>query len=227
MKKKRGFRVLGAALVDVFSLIVGFPLWFLLLIEILKTFGLYNSKIYDPNSLENIIRKRFKKDAKEVKQEILELQGKEDEDDLLSNEENEQLIKNDNKNIKNDNIINNNIIKCILNMKSKETIDSLWQDIPSELTELLRYVKSLQFDTKPLYNKFYYSFQYLISKLNSEQTEEKNYNYMWEKKLVDWITRDEEEKYNGGLREIQNRTFKGYPVDLKKFANYIIYNNKI
>ena len=50
---------------------------------------------------------------------------------------------------------------------------------------------------------------------------------MWEKKLVDWITRDEEEKYNGGLREIQNRTFKGYPVDLKKFANYIIYNNKI
>ena len=111
MKKKRGFRVLGAALVDVFSLIVGFPLWFLLLIEILKTFGLYNSKIYDPNSLENIIRKRFKKDAKEVKQEILELQGKEDEDDLLSNEENEQLIKNDNKNIKNDNnnIINNTI----------------------------------------------------------------------------------------------------------------------
>ena len=112
-------------------------------------------------------------------------------------------------------------------MKSKETIDSLWQDIPSELSELLRYVKSLQFDTKPLYNKFNCSFHNLISKLNSEQIKEQNYNYMWEKKLVDWITRDEEEKYNGGLREIQNRTFKGYPVDLKKFANYIIYNNKI
>ena len=115
--------------------------------------------------------------------------------------------------------------KCILNIKSKETIDSLCQDIPSEFTELLRYVKSLQFDTKPLYNKFYYSFQYLINKLNSEQTEEKNYNYIWEKKLVDWITKEDEENYDSRLREIQNRIFKGYPIDLKKFANYIIYNN--
>ena len=109
-EKERGFRVLGAATVGVFSLIVGLPLWFLLLIEILKTFGLYNSKGYDPNSLENIIRKASKKDAKDVKQEIVELQGKEDEDALLPNEENEQLLKNDNKNIKNDNIDNNNII---------------------------------------------------------------------------------------------------------------------
>ena len=109
-EKERGFRVLGAATVGVFSLIVGLPLWFLLLIEILKTFGLYNSKGYDPNSLENIIRKVSKKDAKDVKQEIVELQGKEDEDALLPNEENEQLLKNDNKNIKNDNIDNNNII---------------------------------------------------------------------------------------------------------------------
>jgi palmitoyltransferase len=109
-EKERGFRVLGAATVGVFSLIVGLPLWFLLLIEILKTFGLYNYKGYDANSLENVIKRASKKDAKDVKQEIVELQGKEGEDALLPDEENEQLIKNDNKNIKNDNIDNNNII---------------------------------------------------------------------------------------------------------------------
>ena len=117
--------------------------------------------------------------------------------------------------------------KCILNIKSKETVDSLCQDIPAEFTELLRYVKSLQFDARPIYNKFYYSFQNLINKLNSGQTEEKNFSYIWEKKLVDWISKDDEQNYEYKLKEIQNRIFKGYPIDLKKFANYIIYNNKI
>ena len=100
--KERGFRVLGGATVGVFSLIVGMPLWFLLLIEILKTFGLYDTKRYDGNNLENIVNKVAKG---EDKSELVELQGKEDA--LLPNDENEQLIKNDN-NIKDDNNIINN-----------------------------------------------------------------------------------------------------------------------
>ena len=117
--------------------------------------------------------------------------------------------------------------KSILSIKSKETIDSLCKDIPSEFTELLKYVKSLQFDTKPIYNKFYWCFQNLINKLNSELIEEKNYNYIWEKRLVDWISKEEDQYYDNRLKEIQNRIFKGYPIDLRKFAKYIIYNNKI
>ena len=29
------------------------------------------------------------------------------------------------------------------------------------------------------------------------------------------------------MEEIKNLIFKGYPINLKNFANYIIYNNKI
>ena len=40
----RGFRILGGALVGVYSFICAFPLWFLFLIAILKFFGLYGYK---------------------------------------------------------------------------------------------------------------------------------------------------------------------------------------
>ena len=117
--------------------------------------------------------------------------------------------------------------KAIYQIKSKVTIDSLCKDIPSEFAELLKYVKSLQFDAKPIYNKFYFTFQNLINKLNSEQTQEKNFSYIWEKILVDFINKSEEQNDKRILDEIQNMIFKGYPINLKNFANYIIYNNKI
>ena len=105
-ERERGFRVLGTAIVGVFSLIVGMPLWFLFLIEILKTFGLYGRKKYDENSLENVVKKATKEDAKPQ----LELQGKEDA--LLPDDEKDQLINNnDDKN--NINIPNNNIYGSI------------------------------------------------------------------------------------------------------------------
>ena len=121
-EKERGFRVLGAATVGVFALIVGMPLWFLLFIEILKTCGLYGRKNYDINSLENIVRKSKKE---EIKPEV-ELQGKADA--LLPDEEKEHLIKNDDQN--NNNIIfniNNNIIENNDNdnnkIEKKDSID--------------------------------------------------------------------------------------------------------
>ena len=121
-EKERGFRVLGAATVGVFALIVGMPLWFLLFIEILKTCGLYGRKNYDINSLETIVRKSKKE---EIKPEV-ELQGKEDA--LLPDEEKEHLIKNDDQN--NNNIIfniNNNIIENNDNdnnkIEKKDSID--------------------------------------------------------------------------------------------------------
>ena len=117
--------------------------------------------------------------------------------------------------------------KIILQIKSKVTIESLCKDIPIEFAELLKYVKSLQFDSKPIYNKFIFTFQYLINKLNSEQIQEKNYNYIWEKFLVDYISKSEEQNDKRILDEIENIIFKGYPIRLKNFANYIVYNNKI
>ena len=57
--------------------------------------------------------------------------------------------------------------------------------MPNEFSNLLNYVKSLQFDEKPSYCKFYAYFYNLISKKNNEQIKEKNFNYIWEKIFVD------------------------------------------
>ena len=118
-ERERGFRVLGTAIVGVFSLIVSMPLWFLFLIEILKTFGLYGRKKYDENSLENIVKKATKEDAKPQ----LELQGKEDA--LLPDDEKDQLINNNDG--KNEiNVPNNNIYESI---KDDNPINDVENDI--------------------------------------------------------------------------------------------------
>ena len=116
--------------------------------------------------------------------------------------------------------------KLIFEIKSKTTIESLCKDLPIEFFDLLRYVKGLQFDEKPLYCKFYAYFYNLINKINIQQIEEKEYNYIWEKKLVDNINKYEEKKDEGILLEAEKIVFKGYPINLKNFTNYVIYNNK-
>ena len=117
--------------------------------------------------------------------------------------------------------------KLIHEIKSKSTIESLCKDIPNEFTELLTYVKQLQFEEKPYYAKFYACFQNLINKLNIDQIEEKNYNYIWEKIIVDYINQYQDQNDERIIEEIQNIIFKGYQINLKNFANYIIYNAKL
>ena len=116
--------------------------------------------------------------------------------------------------------------KLIFEIKSKTTIESLCKDLPAEFFDLLRYVKGLQFDEKPSYWKFYAYFYNLINKINIQQIEEKEYNYIWEKKLIDNLNKYEEKKDEGILLEAEKIVFKGYPINLKNFANYVIYNNK-
>ena len=114
--------------------------------------------------------------------------------------------------------------KLIQQIKTKVSINSLCEDIPSEFADLLSYIKSLEFSARPSYSKFYFCFQNIINKLNCEQIQEKNYNYIWERMLVDYINKYDQENDNRMLDEIKNIIFKGYPINLKNFANYIIYN---
>ena len=79
--------------------------------------------------------------------------------------------------------------KLISEIKSKVTIESLCENLPSEFAELLTYVKNLEFDEKPIYSKFYAFFHNLIEKLNKEMIEEKDYSYIWETLLVDNMMR--------------------------------------
>ena len=117
--------------------------------------------------------------------------------------------------------------KLIFQMKSKTTIESLCQDIPQEFSELLKYVKSLQFEEKPNYDKFYGYFNNLINKLKDEQIQENNFNYIWEKILVDKINKYKENNDEGILQEAENLIFKGYPINLNNFTNYILNNTQI
>ena len=116
--------------------------------------------------------------------------------------------------------------KLISEIKSKVTIESLCENLPSEFAELLTYVKNLEFDEKPIYSKFYAYFHNLIEKLNKEMIEEKDYSYIWETLLVDNMMRYNEYNDENLKEEAEKLIFKGYPINLKNFTNYIIYNNR-
>ena len=116
--------------------------------------------------------------------------------------------------------------KLIFQIKSKVTIESLCKDIPEEFAELLKYVKSLQFDEKPYYGKFYAYFHNLISKLKNGPMQENNFSFIWEKMLVDNMNKYNENNDVGLIQEAEKLIFKGYPINLNNFTNYILYNNK-
>jgi serine/threonine protein kinase len=117
--------------------------------------------------------------------------------------------------------------KIIQQKKSKISIDSLCQSLPNEFADLLKYVKELKFDARPIYYKFYNSFQNIINKLNCELIQEKNYNYIWEKILADCMNKYDDQNIKEIIIEAERNIFKGYPINLKSFINYIIYNNKM
>ena len=116
--------------------------------------------------------------------------------------------------------------KIIFQIKSNISIDSLCKDIPEEFANLLKYVKSLQFEEKPSYCKFYAYFHNLISKLNNENIQENIFNFIWEKMLVDNMNKYNENNNEYIIQEAEKIIFRGYPMNLKNFTNYIIVNNQ-
>ena len=116
--------------------------------------------------------------------------------------------------------------KIIFQKKSNISIDSLCKDIPEEFANLLKYVKSLQFEEKPSYCKFYAYFHNLISKLNNENIQENIFNFIWEKMLVDNMNKYNENNNEYIIQEAEKIIFRGYPMNLKNFTNYIIVNNQ-
>jgi len=116
--------------------------------------------------------------------------------------------------------------KLITDIKSSVTIESLCENLPSEFAELLTYVKGLEFDEKPYYGKFYAFFHNLIEKLNRDMIEEKDYSYIWETMLVNNMMKYNEFNDESLKDEAEKLIFKGYPINLRNFTNYIIYNNR-
>ena len=116
--------------------------------------------------------------------------------------------------------------KMISEIKSKVTIESLCENTPKEFAELLTYVKNLEFEETPLYTKFYAFFHNLIEKIDKDTIQEKNFSYIWETMLVDNMMKYNENNDESLREEAEKHLFKGYPINLKNFTNYIINNNR-
>jgi casein kinase 1 len=116
--------------------------------------------------------------------------------------------------------------KLITEIKSKVTIESLCENTPKEFAELLTYVKNLEFEETPLYTKFYAFFHNLIEKIDKDTIQEKNFSYIWETMLVDNMMKYNENNDESLREEAEKHLFKGYPINLKNFTNYIINNNR-
>ena len=108
----------------------------------------------------------------------------------------------------------------ILEKKQKTTINELCQNLPKQFNNLLEYSKKLGFEQNPDYNKYDYMFQNIIDNIKENENLEKNYYYIWEKKLVDdLITANGNEM---DLSEDTNMVFKGYPIKIKKYIEFIM-----
>jgi casein kinase 1 len=116
--------------------------------------------------------------------------------------------------------------KLITEIKSKVTVESLCENTPKEFAELLTYVKNLEFEETPLYTKFYAFFHNLIEKIDKDTIQEKNFSYIWETMLVDNMMKYNENNDESLREEAEKHLFKGYPINLKNFTNYIINNNR-
>ena len=116
--------------------------------------------------------------------------------------------------------------KIIHEKKSSVSVESLCEGIPNEFAELLKYVKNMEFEEKPYYCKFYSYFHNLIERISKEKNEEKNYDYIWETLLVDNMNKYYQENDRNIKDFIENYIFKGYPINLKNFTNYVIYSSK-
>ena len=91
---------------------------------------------------------------------------------------------------------------------------------------MLTYVKNLEFEETPLYTKFYAFFHNLIEKIDKDTIQEKNFSYIWETMLVDNMIKYNTYNEESIKEEAEKLIFKGYPINLKNFTNYIIYNNR-
>lgn len=119
----RGFRVLGAGVVIVYAIIITFPLFFLFMIEIFKSFNLFEKKkdvnlIEENDDVDNIRIKNPIEMEKRINEPLIV------NDDIMNNKEEEINI---NINIENEEKKNN-----IINNEEKENDNSHNINIPNE-----------------------------------------------------------------------------------------------
>ena len=105
------------------------------------------------------------------------------------------------------------------------SIRELCEGLPYQINILLEYSKKLGFEENPKYEKYEYLFQNIISNIKESENIERNYFYIWEKNLVDDLI-----KVNGNENNLTEDTvmiFKGYPIKIKNYIEFLMNERKI
>ena len=105
--------------------------------------------------------------------------------------------------------------EIIFEFKKRMPIKLLCEDLPTEFEMILYYVRNLNFEEEPNYELIKDLFKRIINN-NLIKCEEGEYKYIWEKKLVDIISRNNLNQARE-LEKVKNELFSGYDIDLKKF----------
>ena len=115
--------------------------------------------------------------------------------------------------------------KKIKEKKMRTTAEFLCKGMPIEFERMLCYIKTLEYEEAPNYDRLINGFHKTMDSLKEWDIQENGFNFIWEKKLsVDLnktysVNDDESSKINENINQI----FKGYPDDIKKY----IENNSI
>ena len=121
------------------------------------------------------------------------------------------------KNKKNDNEKDRLITKeeIMIEFKKRIPVKVLCTDLPTEFEILILYARNLNFNETPDYSLMKDLLKRIIINNNSK-CEEDEYKYIWEKKFVDILSKNNDIK-KMELENVKKLLFNGYNLDIEKF----------
>ena len=102
--------------------------------------------------------------------------------------------------------------------KMKITTAELCEGMPDEFEKMLCYIKNILFDEYPNYNKLFNYFKSILDRIKTDNNEENEFNYIWEKLISEDCIEFESTKLNSeNKKDNINKIFQGYPEEIKKY----------
>ena len=110
--------------------------------------------------------------------------------------------------------------------KTKITTAELCEGMPDEFEKMLCYIKNILFDEYPNYNKLFNYLKSILDRIKTDNNEENEFNYIWEKLISEDCIEAESINLNSeNKKDNINKIFQGYPEEIKKYIRKK-YSNK-
>ena len=114
--------------------------------------------------------------------------------------------------------------KKVKEMKYKISSYELCKGMPNEIEKMMSYIKNINFDEFPNYNRLINGLKAILKGINYALNLEGEFDYIWEKKLYDDYILYNQKNIEKKQKAIKNFEFifKGYPSEIIKIiGNYI------